>query len=219
MALEEAALYEMPFEYVRRTCLPVRSRTDVHAYAEKWWQYAKPDQECACIQGQPRFIVTPEVAKHRIFVGASRRFCATSKRSSSPAPTTTSSACCTPDPRAWARAHGHTTARGRERLPLHPHHHLRDLPLPLAARAGAGGRPGRGDRGGGAGAGGAAGALAVIRRGRARRTKEAHADEPVQRGAPRGWTWRIRGWMRRCWMRMGGRGDVSDEEILAWSLG
>ncbi len=68
MLQNEAALYEMPFEYVKKHVLPVReSRRD--DYRGQWWQYARPRPEMRkAIVGKARLIVTPEVSKHRVFV-------------------------------------------------------------------------------------------------------------------------------------------------------
>ena len=74
MEREQAAPYELPFEYVHTNVLPIRQerRDD---YRGKWWQYARPRVELrealATIQ---RFIATPEVAKHRIFVWRGQEF-------------------------------------------------------------------------------------------------------------------------------------------------
>ena len=68
MPFEEAALYEQPFEYVRAVVLPVRkNRRD--DYRGQWWQYARPrpDMQFA-LSERSRFIATPCVSKHRIFV-------------------------------------------------------------------------------------------------------------------------------------------------------
>ena len=69
MPMEEAALYEAPFEYVKRVVFPVRSANRRAAYAEKWWLYAeaRPGMRAA-LKGKPRFIATPRISKHRIFV-------------------------------------------------------------------------------------------------------------------------------------------------------
>ncbi len=69
MSMEQAALYELPFEYVKRHVYPIRSQNRRGAYAEKWWQYAeaRPGMREA-LKGKSRFIATPGVAKHRIFV-------------------------------------------------------------------------------------------------------------------------------------------------------
>jgi hypothetical protein len=69
MSIEEAAKYEMPFEYLKEHVYPVRSRNRRSAYAEKWWQYAeaRPGLRNA-IQGKARFVVTPTLAKYRLFI-------------------------------------------------------------------------------------------------------------------------------------------------------
>jgi hypothetical protein len=69
MLLEEAAQYQAPFEYVKENVYPIRSQNKRASYAEKWWQYAelRPGMRVA-LKGQKRFIVTPAVSKHRVFV-------------------------------------------------------------------------------------------------------------------------------------------------------
>jgi type II restriction/modification system DNA methylase subunit YeeA len=69
MSLEEAALYEMPFEHVKKHVLPVRRRNRRRAYAERWWIYAEPRPGMRrALTGLARFVVTPELSKHRSFV-------------------------------------------------------------------------------------------------------------------------------------------------------
>jgi hypothetical protein len=68
MPIEEASQYEAPFEYVKKVVLPERSsrRGDFRGC---WWQYARPRPEMrAALAGLPRFIATPGVSKHRLFV-------------------------------------------------------------------------------------------------------------------------------------------------------
>ncbi|MGA2904692.1 MAG: DNA methyltransferase [Candidatus Korobacteraceae bacterium] len=69
MPMADAALYEKPFEYLRQHAFPVRSNNRRAAYAERWWQYAeaRPGMRQA-LNGKRRFIATPEVSKHRVFV-------------------------------------------------------------------------------------------------------------------------------------------------------
>jgi hypothetical protein len=69
MPVEQAAPYELPFEYAQEYVYPIRSQNRRAAYAEKWWQYAeaRPGMRKA-LKGRRRFIATPGVAKHRIFV-------------------------------------------------------------------------------------------------------------------------------------------------------
>jgi type II restriction/modification system DNA methylase subunit YeeA len=68
MPFEEAAKYEKPFEYVKTTVLPVREqrRDD---YRGMWWQYARPRPEMRnALTELQRYIVTPRVSKHRLFI-------------------------------------------------------------------------------------------------------------------------------------------------------
>ncbi len=68
MSMEEAAQYEMPFEYVRRHVLPVR-KTRRDDYRGQWWQYARPRPEMRkTLTGISRFVATPGVSKYRVFV-------------------------------------------------------------------------------------------------------------------------------------------------------
>jgi type II restriction/modification system DNA methylase subunit YeeA len=63
----EAALYEGPFEYVLKHVKPQRdtSRTTI----DEWWMHERPRVEMrAALEGVNRQIVTPRVAKYRIFV-------------------------------------------------------------------------------------------------------------------------------------------------------
>jgi hypothetical protein len=68
MSKEEAAQYEKPFEYVKEYVLPVRlTRRD--DYRGMWWQYARPRPEMrAALEDKARYIATPGVSKHRLFV-------------------------------------------------------------------------------------------------------------------------------------------------------
>jgi type II restriction/modification system DNA methylase subunit YeeA len=65
----EAAEYELPFEYVREHVLPVREKGQRAVYRTKWWQYARPRLDMRrAVNGLARFVVTPGVSKHRIFI-------------------------------------------------------------------------------------------------------------------------------------------------------
>jgi type II restriction/modification system DNA methylase subunit YeeA len=65
----EAALYELPFEYVRCEVKPLRDENHRKRTRERWWLHGenRPGLRKALV-GLSRCIVTPEVAKHRIFV-------------------------------------------------------------------------------------------------------------------------------------------------------
>jgi len=68
MPLEQAALYEAPFEYVKQYVLPMRAarRDD---YRGQWWQYGRPRPEMReALTGMERYVATPRHAKHRTFV-------------------------------------------------------------------------------------------------------------------------------------------------------
>lgn len=71
MPESEAAGYEFPFEYVKANVLPVREATRRRAYRENWWRHAEPVAGMRqAIDGLDRFLVTPSVSKHRLFVWA-----------------------------------------------------------------------------------------------------------------------------------------------------
>jgi type II restriction/modification system DNA methylase subunit YeeA len=74
MPQHEAALYEAPFEYVRRTVRPERLNNARGAYADRWWLHVEPRQGMrAGLLGLTRFIGTPRLAKHRLFVWLDER--------------------------------------------------------------------------------------------------------------------------------------------------
>jgi type II restriction/modification system DNA methylase subunit YeeA len=68
MLAAEAALYELPFEYVRSTVKPLRDANNRKRTRERWWLHGenRPGLRRA-ISNLKRCIVTPEVAKHRVF--------------------------------------------------------------------------------------------------------------------------------------------------------
>ena len=65
----EAALYELPFEYVKTHVKPLRDQNNRKRMKERWWLHGenRPGMRRA-LAGLQRCIVTPEVAKHRVFV-------------------------------------------------------------------------------------------------------------------------------------------------------
>ena len=69
MSETEAALYEEPFGHAKEHVRPMRQRNRREAYRSKWWRHAEPRQGLRrVLHGLPRFIATPRVAKHRLFV-------------------------------------------------------------------------------------------------------------------------------------------------------
>ncbi len=67
MSIEQAALYEAPFEYIKQCVEPVRqaSRTTIG----QWWFHERRREEMRVALGKvDRFVATPNVSKHRLFV-------------------------------------------------------------------------------------------------------------------------------------------------------
>jgi type II restriction/modification system DNA methylase subunit YeeA len=65
---EEAALFETPFNHIHEKVKPERETNNREAYRRFWWRHVEPRQGMwAALAGQPRYIVTPTVAKHRLF--------------------------------------------------------------------------------------------------------------------------------------------------------
>lgn len=66
---DEAALYEAPFKHVDEAVRPAREEVRNELERSRWWLHARtaPDMRRA-IAALSKFIVTPRVAKHRLFV-------------------------------------------------------------------------------------------------------------------------------------------------------
>lgn len=68
MPEEEAALYELPFEYVRANVMPKRMESKRDAYRERWWIHMESRPGLRRATGKlSRYISTPAVARHRLF--------------------------------------------------------------------------------------------------------------------------------------------------------
>ena len=72
----DAALYEAPFAHIAEHVRPVRQRGRHKARARFWWRHVSPSpetwQKLNCLS---RYIATPRVAKHRLFVWLNARVC------------------------------------------------------------------------------------------------------------------------------------------------
>ncbi|MCW3053478.1 MAG: hypothetical protein JWN14_2648, partial [Chthonomonadales bacterium] len=69
IAVEQGELYEAPWEHLVTHVKPVREQNRRSRRAERWWIHGEPAPGMrSALRGLPRFIVTPEVSKHRIFV-------------------------------------------------------------------------------------------------------------------------------------------------------
>lgn len=69
--VDEAAFYQAPFEYLRTEVLPVREKNRRPMRKKNWWILGDPQKAMrSALQSLRRFIITPRVSKHRLFVWA-----------------------------------------------------------------------------------------------------------------------------------------------------
>lgn len=75
LSVENAALYQEPFAYALDAIKPFRSESAIKKY--DWWKLWRPRPELtSAVKGSSRYVVTPEVAKHRIFLFVDARVAA-----------------------------------------------------------------------------------------------------------------------------------------------
>ena len=68
MSEEDAALYEKPFEHIKRAVKPMRDNHANAGYRNKWWQHgAARIKMRQALKGLERYIATSLTSKHRIF--------------------------------------------------------------------------------------------------------------------------------------------------------
>ena len=76
MVREEAALYEAPYRHAREHVYPMRQRNRRESYRTYWWRHVEPRRGMwKALDGLSRYIATPTVAKHRVFVWLDARVC------------------------------------------------------------------------------------------------------------------------------------------------
>src|SRR5262249_46635791 len=69
MAEGDAARYEAPFEHVRSEVKPDRDKNNRESYRRLWGLHVEPRPAMrAALLPLPRFLCTPRVSKHRLFV-------------------------------------------------------------------------------------------------------------------------------------------------------
>jgi type II restriction/modification system DNA methylase subunit YeeA len=69
MLMEEAALYEKPFEYVLQHFKPVRDEQRDVRRQTMWWIHGSPASNLRqATEKLDRFLVTPRVSRHRLFI-------------------------------------------------------------------------------------------------------------------------------------------------------
>ncbi|MFZ1641575.1 MAG: DNA methyltransferase [Candidatus Contendobacter sp.] len=65
----EAALYEAPFEYVLKYVKPERAKNRDNNRRRYWWRFGRTGEDMrTALQPLARYIATPRVAKHRLFI-------------------------------------------------------------------------------------------------------------------------------------------------------
>ena len=68
MSQDDAELYEIPFEYVRKQIKPMRDTQRRESRKRNWWLLGEPMPKMRkFLQPLERFIVTPRVSKYRLF--------------------------------------------------------------------------------------------------------------------------------------------------------
>ena len=76
MSEAEAALYEAPFAHITKHVRPMRRQTREKASREFWFRHWNPRPEMwAALAPLSRYIVTPRVSKHRLFVWSHPAVC------------------------------------------------------------------------------------------------------------------------------------------------
>ena len=76
MSAADAALYEAPFGHVKEHVWPMRQRNRRKVYRVYWWRHVEPRQGLhRALDGLSRFIATPTVSKHRLFVWLNAGVC------------------------------------------------------------------------------------------------------------------------------------------------
>ena len=69
MGEQDASLFEAPFGHITACVWPERSKNRRESYRMRWWRHVEPRPALMSKLAQlERYIVTPRVAKHRIFV-------------------------------------------------------------------------------------------------------------------------------------------------------
>ncbi len=76
MVKEEAALYEAPFQHVQEHIRPTWEGQRAVGRRKQWWLHHRPRPKMwTALDGLSRYIATPRVSKHRLFVWFDIRIC------------------------------------------------------------------------------------------------------------------------------------------------
>ena len=72
MSLEEACLFEAPFEYLKKNIRPIRERNRDYQRKTYWWRLGRSGGDLKeAARNKKRVVVTPRVSKYRLFIWAS----------------------------------------------------------------------------------------------------------------------------------------------------
>ena len=127
----EAALYEEPFRWVQEHVWPAWDKQREAGRRAQWWLHHRPRPKMwAALDGLSRYIVTPRVAKYRLFAWLDARVC----------PDSATIAIARDDDTTFGILHSRfheiwslrvgTWLRQGQRSEIHPDNHLRDVPVP-----------------------------------------------------------------------------------------
>ncbi len=76
MSEGEAAFYEEPFRHMKEQVYPMRQRNRREAYRLYWWRHVEPRKGMwRALHSLSRYIATPTLSKHRLFVWYDTRVC------------------------------------------------------------------------------------------------------------------------------------------------
>jgi type II restriction/modification system DNA methylase subunit YeeA len=69
LAQAEASLFELPYEYILEQVKPLREKNRRDLYRKNWWRFAEARPGFRLkVLGLKRYIATPKVSRHRLFV-------------------------------------------------------------------------------------------------------------------------------------------------------
>ena len=76
MSDSDAALYEAPFAHAMKYVRPIRQKNKLRDMRNFWWRHWRPRPAMwQALNGLSRYILTPRVAKHRLFLWSHPRVC------------------------------------------------------------------------------------------------------------------------------------------------
>ena len=76
MEQPEAALYQEPFEWLKKNMLPNRTQNQKAEYRKHWWRFTRPRPAMReALRNLERFIVVPATSKYRLFQWCDPKVC------------------------------------------------------------------------------------------------------------------------------------------------